>query len=106
MVGTGALTGAGQIAERTIFVNPSAMKSVPYFVYSHSVFPWDELPNGTRLCDIGGGKGHVMLGILKKHSHLRATIQDLPGAVKDAEQVSFIHHVSSSNFQSAKVLAN
>jgi len=50
------------------------------------LFPWDELPEGARVCDIGGGKGHVMLSILKKHPHLRATVQDLPGVVKDAEQ--------------------
>lgn len=65
MIGTSAITGAGQIAD---------------------LFPWDKLPKGARLCDVGGGRGHVTLGILKKHSHLRAAVQDLPEVVKDAEQ--------------------
>jgi ubiquinone/menaquinone biosynthesis C-methylase UbiE len=51
------------------------------------VFPWGEFPKGTRLCDVGGGKGHIALGILKAFPHLRVTIQDLPDVISDAKEV-------------------
>jgi hypothetical protein len=77
----------------------------------NKVFPWGNLPKGSRLCDIGGGKGHVALGILKTFPGLRAVVQDLPGVIADAKEVCsdcvFHRHASlmpSGSFGKAKCL--
>jgi hypothetical protein len=56
-----------------------------------TAFPWGDLPKGSKLCDIGGGKGHAALGILKAFPGLRAVIQDLPGVIADAKEVCSGH---------------
>jgi hypothetical protein len=52
-----------------------------------TVFPWGDFPKGTRLCDVGGGKGHIALSILKASPHLHVTVQDLPNVISDAKEV-------------------
>jgi len=46
------------------------------------VYPWSSLPKSTtfKICDIGGGTGHVVMALLKAFpEHLfKAVIQDLP----------------------------
>jgi hypothetical protein len=51
-------------------------------------FPWADLPADATICDIGGGKGHVMRQILREHPHLRAVIQDLDPVIEDAKLAS------------------
>lgn len=50
------------------------------------VYPWSEQPEGTHICDLGGGNGYVMLGLLGAHNHLRATIQDTPGVLEEGKK--------------------
>ncbi|EIM86299.1 S-adenosyl-L-methionine-dependent methyltransferase [Stereum hirsutum FP-91666 SS1] len=50
-----------------------------------NAYPWNDLPDGAILCDIGGGTGHISLDVLKAFAHLRVLVQDLevmkePGA--------------------------
>jgi len=51
------------------------------------VYPWSAQPAGAVVCDIGGGNGHVTLGLLKEHNHLHAIIQDLPLVLEDAKKL-------------------
>jgi len=50
-------------------------------------YPWDTLPAGTRVCDIGGNKGYVSMALLQKHAHLKVIVQDLPNVIEDAKKV-------------------
>jgi len=50
------------------------------------VYPWGQVPPNAKVCDVGGGNGHVMLGLLKAHKHLHAIVQDLPAVVEDAKK--------------------
>jgi len=41
-------------------------------------FPWETLPEGTRIVDVGGGVGSACREIMEKNSLLNFTVQDLP----------------------------
>jgi len=51
------------------------------------VYPWASQPAGTAICDVGGGNGYVLIGLLKDHSHLRGTVSDLAGPIGDAKKL-------------------
>jgi hypothetical protein len=36
-----------------------------------------------HLCDIGGGQGHLMCGLLQAYEHIRGTVVELPTTLKD-----------------------
>ena len=55
--------------------------------HTYEDYPWASLPAGTRVCDIGGGRGHVSMALLDAHAHLRVVVQDLPNVIEDAEKV-------------------
>jgi len=50
-------------------------------------YPWDALPAGTRVCDVGGNKGHVSMALLRTHAHLKVVVQDLPNVIEDVKKV-------------------
>lgn len=50
----------------------------PTVIDFRAVYPWSKLSAGTTVCDVGGGKGQVVLALLKGHPGLKAIIQDLP----------------------------
>jgi hypothetical protein len=50
-------------------------------------YPWEQVPKGSRVCDIGGNIGHVMLNLLRAQSHLQAVVQDLPSVIVPAKEV-------------------
>ncbi|KAK7021282.1 hypothetical protein VNI00_017457 [Paramarasmius palmivorus] len=54
--------------------------------YLGKVYPWAAQPTGTTLCDVGGGNGHVTMGIIKSHPHLKLVIQDRPAVVQIARE--------------------
>lgn len=37
----------------------------------------------THICDIGGGHGHTLCGLLARHPHLRGTVLELPSAIEN-----------------------
>ena len=47
-------------------------------------FPWETLPKGTRIVDVGGGVGSACHEIMKKNSLLKFTVQDLPNVAEQA----------------------
>lgn len=51
-------------------------------------FPWETLPRGARVVDMGSGTGSACGEIMKKNPLLKFTVQDLPGASGQAIAVS------------------
>ena len=51
-------------------------------------FPWETLPEGTRIVDVGGGIGFACREIMEKSPLLRFTVQDLPSVRDQAVVVS------------------
>jgi len=54
-------------------------------VQSVLAYPWNDLAPDTRICDVGGGNGHVVLEIIKRYTNFRAVIQDLPPVIEGAK---------------------
>ena len=51
-------------------------------------FPWETVPEGTKIVDVGGGVGSACHEIMKKNPLLKFTIQDLPSVRDQAVVVS------------------
>lgn len=59
-------------------------------------FPWEILPKGTKIVDVGGGTGTACHEIMKKNPFLKFAVQDLPSVVDQAiavsvSEVAFVH---------------
>jgi len=50
-------------------------------------FPWGELPSGTTICDVGGGIGNMSIALLKRYSHVKVVLQDLPSVISNSIKV-------------------
>jgi hypothetical protein len=48
-------------------------------------FPWNELGDGTSVCDVGGGIGNITLKLAKKYPTLQLKLQDLPERILQAK---------------------
>ncbi|KAJ7482294.1 S-adenosyl-L-methionine-dependent methyltransferase [Mycena galericulata] len=51
------------------------------------VYPWAALPADTVITDVGGGNGHVTVGLLKVFPHLKVVVQDLPSVVEEGRGI-------------------
>ena len=51
-------------------------------------FPWETLPKGTKIVDVGGGVGSASHEIMKENALLKFIIQDLPSVIDQAIAVS------------------
>ena len=51
-------------------------------------FPWESLPKGTKIVDVGGGIGSACQEIMNKNPLLKFTVQDLPSVTEEATSVS------------------
>ncbi|ESK85089.1 S-adenosyl-L-methionine-dependent methyltransferase [Moniliophthora roreri MCA 2997] len=49
-------------------------------------YPWMEHPSERTVCDVGGGNGHNMMDLLKKHPNLKAVLQDQPEVIEQAKK--------------------
>lgn len=47
----------------------------------HMLYPWAQLPPGSRVVDVGGGSGHITAPIAKLHPQLRYILQDSPDTI-------------------------
>jgi len=65
-------------------------------------FPWESLPEGTKIVDVGGGVGSACQEIMKKNPLLKFTVQDLPSVIEQANAVS--SSTSMSPFERISVL--
>ena len=53
---------------------------------SQAVMEVQDFSGVESICDVGGGQGAFLVSLLKKHSHLKGIIADLPGAIAAAEK--------------------
>ena len=53
-------------------------------------FPWETLPAGAKIVDLGGGVGGACHDIMKKNSLLKFIVQDLPSVTDQAIAVSIL----------------
>jgi len=51
-------------------------------------FPWETLPEGTKIVDVGGGVGTACQEIMKKNPLLKFTVQDIPSVIGQTNAVS------------------
>ena len=51
-------------------------------------FEWAPLPAGSTVVDVGGGLGTMTMALADTYTHLQYTIQDLPGVIAQAREVS------------------
>jgi O-methyltransferase domain len=49
-------------------------------------FPWHGFPKDTKIVDVGGGHGGMLLPLLRTFPHLRGVLQDLESTVARAEE--------------------
>jgi hypothetical protein len=47
-------------------------------------FPWETLPKGTKVVDMGGGVGSACREIMNNNPLLKFTVQDLPSVTEEA----------------------
>ncbi|KJA18248.1 hypothetical protein HYPSUDRAFT_79252 [Hypholoma sublateritium FD-334 SS-4] len=55
-------------------------------------YSWDQVPADSSICDIGGGNGHAMLGLVKEFPQLKIVLQDLPAVVQQGRDYWKIEH--------------
>lgn len=48
-------------------------------------YPWNELPAGTTVCDVGGGIGALTMQLARKYPHLQLKLQDTPDRIVEAQ---------------------
>ena len=51
-------------------------------------YVWDKVPRDATICDVGGGNGHAMLGLIKEYPHIKVVLQDLPAVIQQGKDVS------------------
>ncbi|KAE9404103.1 S-adenosyl-L-methionine-dependent methyltransferase [Gymnopus androsaceus JB14] len=56
------------------------------------VYPWASQPADSTICDIGGGNGHISMGLIKVHPHLRVILQDQPQVISMAQKLWATEH--------------
>lgn len=69
---------------------PSLRISV--ILFSLPDFPWNKLPAGTIVCDIGGGVGDISVQLAKCYPTLHLILHDLPKQIEDAEKRFWPRH--------------
>jgi hypothetical protein len=55
-------------------------------------FPWKQLPEGTVVCDVGGGIGGISVQLAKCYPRLHFVLQDLPKQIDGAEKNFWPEH--------------
>ncbi|RJL25028.1 methyltransferase [Bailinhaonella thermotolerans] len=58
-------------------------RSLPYALSLPEVYDFSGI---TTVVDVGGGKGHVLAELLRRHPHLRGTLFDLPRVLPNARE--------------------
>ncbi|KAF9479519.1 S-adenosyl-L-methionine-dependent methyltransferase [Pholiota conissans] len=48
-------------------------------------YAWDKVPENAKICDVGGGNGHAMLGLVKEFPKLKVVLQDLPAMIQQGK---------------------
>lgn len=96
MIGWGEVTGKSMLLKgsRQLLIT---LQRRPTHVISLLVYPWDGLPDGTVICDVGGGNGHATLELARKFSKLKIVLQDQPAVIEQGKEArGFVQHSFSS----------
>jgi hypothetical protein len=89
MVSTSEVTGFGGIAQGSV-KKPKILFQCKLITFLE-VYPWkNKFPNGAKVCDLGGGNGHVLLELLKTHPDIQGVLQDLPTVIDGSKRVNFL----------------
>ncbi|EZF95261.1 hypothetical protein H113_04325 [Trichophyton rubrum MR1459] len=51
------------------------------------IYPFDDLPDGSTIIDIGGGNGQNVIRLVKSHPQLVAIVQDHVSVISNAENM-------------------
>jgi hypothetical protein len=51
-------------------------------------FPWNSLPDGAKIVDVGGGIGTMSMIIANEYPKFQYVVQDLPHVISNAASVS------------------
>ncbi|KAH6888349.1 S-adenosyl-L-methionine-dependent methyltransferase [Coprinopsis sp. MPI-PUGE-AT-0042] len=90
--GSSELNGCASPCESTGFRVDTKIFGTGMSGYSNAIeaesvvndYPWHELPDGSTVCDIGGGLGHMSIALARAHPNLEFTVQDLPQQIQQA----------------------
>lgn len=63
-----------------------------FFLITALEFPWGDLPEGTTVCDFGGGVGNIATQLANSYPGLRIVLQDLAHQLKIAEEEVWPEH--------------
>jgi sterigmatocystin 8-O-methyltransferase len=55
-----------------------------------SLYPFQELPAGSLLVDIGGGSGHNSVRLVSQYPNLRCIVQDYESVVSNAKDITIL----------------
>ncbi|KAF8191304.1 S-adenosyl-L-methionine-dependent methyltransferase [Pholiota molesta] len=58
-------------------------------------YAWDQVPTDSTICDVGGGNGHAMLGLVKEFPQLKVILQDLPAVVQQGQDYWHTEHLEA-----------
>ena len=89
MGGLAKITGLEGVINRMLCTWPiSSKQSSTITISLFAEFPWNDLPTGTTVCDVGSGVGMVSIELARKYPNLHLTLQDLPHIIEQARTVS------------------
>lgn len=89
------MIGWGDAIEANAVINGKLrpMFSDQFFLLNITTeFPWGSLPEGTTICDVGGGVGNISTQLANSYPALRLILQDLPHQLKIAEEEVWPEH--------------
>jgi hypothetical protein len=66
-------------AERELFAQTMTQLAGLFAAGVAGAYPWHEV---RRVCDVGGGRGHLLAEILRRHAHLQGMLLDGAGVIE------------------------
>jgi len=78
VVGKAVARGEGVVTGKLI---PRAVSNITNTIPFFIGFPWKDLPEGSTIVDVGGGKGQVSKAIAEAVPHLKFVVQDRPEVI-------------------------
>jgi methylase of polypeptide subunit release factors len=82
------MIGWGNVIEMDTLIHGKCLLKFDSFISLTTAkdFPWNKLPKGTTVCDVGGGVGNISIKLAKHYPTLHLVLQDLPQPLDTAEK--------------------